>query len=89
MVAEKHPPLVPASYLAGATCLLPGRGNELLGQLTPAERLVAAHVAQGLSNKEISSALNRAEPTIKHQIASACRKFGVQSRCRLIVLLLT
>ena len=61
----------------------------LLSQLTPCERMVAIHVAQGLSNKEISSALGRAEPTIKHQISSALRKLGVQDRCQLIVRLLT
>lgn len=59
-----------------------------LQALTPAERLVAVHVAQGLSNKEISSALGKSEPTIKHQLQSAMRALGVQSRCQLIVLLL-
>jgi DNA-binding NarL/FixJ family response regulator len=89
MVAEKHRRLVPADYLMGASCPLPGRGNALLAQLTPAERLVAIHVAQGLSNKEISSVLDRAEPTIKHQLASTLKKLGLQSRCQLIVRLLT
>ena len=88
MVAEKNSRLVPASLLAGASCLLPSRADEFLTELTPAERLVAVHVAQGLSNKEISSALNRAEPTIKHQLSSALVKLGVRSRCQLIVLLL-
>ena len=61
----------------------------LLSQLTPAERLVALHEAQGMSNKEICSALGRAGPTVKHQLASIMRKLGVTSRCRLIVRLLT
>jgi DNA-binding NarL/FixJ family response regulator len=39
---------------------------------------------QGLSNKEISTALGRAEPTIKNQVASILRKHGVPSRARLI-----
>jgi len=55
--------------------------------LTPAERRVLALVQQGLSNKEIASALNRAEPTVKNQIAVCLKKFGVPSRHRLIVLL--
>jgi DNA-binding NarL/FixJ family response regulator len=39
--------------------------------------------------KEISSALGRAEATVKHQLSSTMRKLGVQSRCQLIVRLLT
>lgn len=88
MVAEKHPRLVPASLLDGASCPLPSRGESLLAQLSPAERLVAGQVARGLSNKEIAAALGRAEATVKHQLAAAMRHFGVQSRCQLIVLLL-
>ncbi|MEJ1972745.1 MAG: helix-turn-helix transcriptional regulator [Lacunisphaera sp.] len=68
---------------------LPEHADELLLRLTPAERLVAIHVGHGLSNKEISSVLQRAEPTIKHQLASVHRKLGVQGRCQLIVLLLS
>jgi DNA-binding NarL/FixJ family response regulator len=89
VVAEKHLGLVPASFLTGASCLLPGRSCDAVAELTPAERLVAAQVAQGLSNKEISSALGRAEATVKHQLSSTMRKLGVQSRCQLIVRLLT
>jgi DNA-binding NarL/FixJ family response regulator len=88
MVAEKNLRFVPASFLAGASCQLPSRTDHLLGRLTPAERLVAVHVAQGLSNKEVSSALGKAEPTIKHQLAATMRTLGVQSRGQLIVLLL-
>jgi len=110
MVAERQI-LVPASYLAGASCQLPAhterrrgksrrapiagvetgdhRKEALLARLTPAEQRMAELVAQGLSNKEISSALGRAGPTIKHQLSSAMRKIGVQSRCQLIVRLLT
>jgi DNA-binding NarL/FixJ family response regulator len=81
--------LVPAGYLAGASCLLPGRTGELLGRLSRAERCVAELVADGLSNKEISTVLERAEPTVKHQLAAAMQKCGVESRCQLIGLLLT
>jgi len=69
--------------------LVPEQADAFLLRLTPAERLVAIHVGHGLSNKEISSVLNRAEPTIKHQLASVHRKLGVQGRCQLIVLLLS
>ena len=70
-----------------AVCQLPAPSVRL-EILTPAERLVAVHVAQGLSNKEIASVFGRAEPTVKNQVATALRKFGLQSRCQLIVLLL-
>ena len=63
--------------------------EKTLACLSPAEQRVTELVVQGLSNKEIAAALNRAEPTIKHQLASTLRKFGVQSRCQLIVRLLT
>ncbi len=89
MITEFTVEWVPASYLVGASCQLTGRAQQILSVLTPAERLVAIHVAQGLSNKEISSVLGRAEPTIKHQISAAMQKLGVQSRCQLIVRLLT
>lgn len=55
--------------------------------LTPAEKRVLRLVQLGLSNKEIASALGRAEPTIKNQVSSCLRKFGVPSRARLMALL--
>ena len=61
---------------------------EVLACLTPAERMVAVHLAQGLSNKEIAAALGRALPTVKHQVSAAMRKLRVQSRYQLIVRLL-
>lgn len=55
--------------------------------LTSAELRVLHLVQLGLSNKEIASALGRAEPTIKNQVSSCLRKFGVPSRARLMALL--
>ena len=37
----------------------------------------------------VPRALNRAEPTIKHQLSSILHKTCTQSRCQLIVRLLT
>ena len=103
MVAERHSGYVPASYLDGASCLLPCRSGftpdgpmsgvkpDLRGKFsgfTPAERVVVGLVCEGMSNKEIAAALDRAEPTIKHQLSTAMQKLGVQSRCQLIVRLL-
>lgn len=75
-------------FLMDDSCPLPVLPGEMLQCLTPAEQRVAELVARGLCNKEIAAGLNRAEPTIKHQIVSILRKFGLQSRCQLIVLLL-
>ncbi len=53
--------------------------------LTPAEITVAHHVCAGLSNKEIATALGKAEPTIKHQVSAILRKTGHKSRSAYIV----
>ncbi len=78
--------------LAERFCLLPqplAAENPVLGgvALTPAERRVLAYVRAGYSNKEIAARLYRAEPTIKHQVSSAMRKCGVNSRTRLMAAL--
>jgi len=52
--------------------------------LSPAEQVVAAHLNQGLSNKEIARALGKSEFTVKHQVSSILRKLGVPTRVRLI-----
>lgn len=68
--------------------LWPGLGESCpTVALTPAEKRVLQLVQLGLSNKEIASALDRAEPTIKNQVAACLRKFGVPSRARLMALL--
>lgn len=58
-----------------------------LDSLSPAEQVVAAHLNQGLSNKEIARALGKSEFTVKHQVSSILRKLGVPSRIRLMVIL--
>lgn len=73
----------------GASCLLPLRqeapppvvsttrpASALDLGITPAEQRVCALLLAGLSNKEIASELNRAEATIKNQVASILRKHG-------------
>lgn len=55
-----------------------------LSQLTPAERMVAVHVAEGLSNKEIASVLGKSEATVKHQVSSILATSGTGSRTRFI-----
>jgi DNA-binding NarL/FixJ family response regulator len=58
--------------------------NILLDRLTPAERRVAMLLIEGFSNKEISTHLGRAEPTVKHQTQEILRACGVPSRARFI-----
>lgn len=58
-----------------------------LADLSPAERMVALQVAQGLTNREIARVLGKSEITVKHQVSSILAKLGVPSRTRLIVLL--
>lgn len=58
-----------------------------LAMLTPAERVVAQRVMEGLSNKEIARELGKATGTVKNQLVSIFRKLGVRNRIRLVVLL--
>jgi len=55
--------------------------------LTVSERTVLARLLQGESNKEIASALGKAEATVKHQVSAILLKHRVPSRARLIALL--
>lgn len=58
-----------------------------LARLSPAERVVAAHVCQGLSNREIAALLGKSERTVKNQVSAVLAKCGVPTRARLIALL--
>ena len=58
-----------------------------LTRLSPAERIVAAFVCQGLSNREIATALGKSERTVKNQVSAVLAKCGVPTRARLIALL--
>lgn len=96
MVASRtNVELVPAQLLLGACCLLSARSQFVpppsravavrsAVDLTPAERRVCELLLRGLSNKEIASALGRAEPTVKNQVAAVLRKHRVPSRARLL-----
>lgn len=92
MVASRSN-FVPSSLLLGASCLLTSRPDFVstprvaIGPaLTPAEQRVRDLLLTGLSNKEIASELNRAEATIKNQVASILHKHGVPSRARLLAM---
>jgi DNA-binding NarL/FixJ family response regulator len=53
------------------------------GQLTPRELTIAAHVAQGLTNREIAQALYLSTKTIEAHLHSAYRKLGIRCRTQL------
>jgi|GEM_PF-3593725 len=78
-----------------SVCAWPAVGGRLTGPtdgtpfspLTQAESRVLFLLQQGLSNKEISSVLGRAEPTIKNQVSACLKKYRVPSRHRLMAVL--
>lgn len=80
-------PALPPTMSWREFCALPVVAAPQLAGLSPAERVVAMQVAQGLSNREIARALGKSEFTVKHQVSSILAKLGVPSRGRLIVLL--
>ncbi|CAA9489444.1 MAG: hypothetical protein AVDCRST_MAG30-1278, partial [uncultured Solirubrobacteraceae bacterium] len=51
--------------------------------LTQAERRIAQHAAQGLSNREIAQALFVTEKTVEGHLSRAYRKLGITSRSQL------
>src|SRR6185436_4320197 len=66
--------IVPVGEIGGA----PGRGT---GEpLSERELDVAALLAEGLSNKEISTALDISEPTVKKHVGHILDKLGLQDR---------
>ncbi|MWV48149.1 hypothetical protein GRS96_02520 [Rathayibacter sp. VKM Ac-2803] len=60
-----------------------GEGRFLPATLTPRERLVAEHAADGLSSTEIAAALSVSVNTVKTQLRSVYRKLGITSRAEL------
>ncbi len=63
------------------------KSSSLLSRLTPREREVAALVAQGRNNKEIARALYITELTAKTHVSRILRKFGVNQRAEIAILL--
>jgi DNA-binding CsgD family transcriptional regulator len=59
----------------------------LLEKLSVRERTVALQVRNGLTNREIATALERSPLTIKTHLSSICEKLGVRGRARLVALL--
>lgn len=53
--------------------------------LSPAEHAIVGYVCAGWRNAEIARALGKSTGTVQNQLATACRKLGVNSRARLIL----
>ncbi|WP_066711981.1 response regulator transcription factor [Clostridium sp. Marseille-P299] len=62
---------------------LPKIGSDLLLKLTKREREILAYVADGYTNKYISSKLNITEGTVKRIISNGYKKLGISSRVEL------
>ena len=58
-------------------------GGEPLGVLTPREREVALLISQGLTNREISTALVIAEKTADAHVQHILNKLGFHSRAQI------
>ena len=84
---RESPAALPPTMSWRDYCALPEVAAPALAGLSPAERVVAMQVAQGLSNREIAMALGKSEFTVKHQVSAILQKLGVPSRGRLIFLL--
>ena len=58
---------------------------DALLQLTAVERVIAADLVRGLSNREIAARRNRSERTVANQVASILAKLRASSRRALAV----
>ena len=64
---------------------LRGADADALLQLTAVERVIAADLVRGLSNREIAARRNRSERTVANQVASILAKLRASSRRALAV----
>jgi DNA-binding NarL/FixJ family response regulator len=61
-----------------------GHGVMEASGLSPAEQAVARCLQSGLTNREIATALGKAERTVKNQVSAIFLKTGVRTRARFI-----
>lgn len=74
-----------ARRLRGRWAAAPAQDDPVLGRLSPQERLVLAHLAQGLTNRQIGQVMSLAEKTVKNYVTSVMLKLGVQRRTQAAV----
>ena len=63
-----------------------GRTGFPLARLSPAERLVAVHLLEGMTNREIAVALGKSVCTVKNQVGAILAKLNVPRRGRVMAL---
>jgi DNA-binding NarL/FixJ family response regulator len=87
MSVHLNPPsaLATSSWREVVATLVTSRSE--MQRLSPAERMVAEYILQGLSNREIARALGKSMSTVKTQVSACLAKCGVPSRARFIALL--
>ena len=64
-----------------------GRDTEdpRLAPLSPQERRILEHIAQGLTNRQIGASMSLAEKTVKNYVTSVLAKLGMESRTQAAV----
>lgn len=67
----------------------PETTDRRLQLLTPQERRILDHIAQGMTNKQIADALHLAEKTVKNYVTSLLAKLGMERRTQAAVFVAT
>ena len=60
--------------------MLAESGDDPLGHLSPTERRVLAEVAEGLTDKEVATAVGISVKSVRKRLAGIFQKLGVHSR---------
>jgi DNA-binding NarL/FixJ family response regulator len=67
----------------------PGDSDPRLRSLSPQERRILDHIAEGMTNRQIGETLSIAEKTVKNYVTSILGKLGLESRTQAAVLAAT
>jgi DNA-binding NarL/FixJ family response regulator len=75
-------PAVTAAVLERLRRATHAEESGVFGELTEQERRVLAHLAQGESNREIASAMQLAEKTVRNYVSNILAKLSLASRAQ-------